>query len=118
MGSRPPSLAGRAILALLLMVGFYLLALGIALLLLSLPYAEITYANRLDRLGLFGIIGGLLILWGIVPRPDVRSRRGTRCVDSISLGDLDHIHGILGAVPHVAVRIDLGGALQGRQPFR
>jgi len=35
MGSRPPSLAGRAILALLLMVGFYLLALGIALLLLS-----------------------------------------------------------------------------------
>jgi len=52
------------------MDGFYLLALGIALLLLSLPYAEITYANRLDRLGLFGIIGGLLILWGIVPRPD------------------------------------------------
>ena len=70
MSSRPPSLAGRAILALLLMVGFYLLALGIALLLLSLPYAEITYAHRLDRLGLFGIIGGLLILWGIVPRPD------------------------------------------------
>ena len=70
MTSQPPSLAGRALLALALMAGFYLLAIAIAFGLLYVPYAEVTYGKRLDRLGLFGLAGGVLILWGIVPRPD------------------------------------------------
>ncbi len=70
MSPRPPSLAGRAILAIALMIGFYVLALGLASILLFIAYAEIVWGNRVDRLGIFGLVGGLIILWGIVPRPD------------------------------------------------
>jgi heat shock protein HtpX len=42
-----PSLAGRAALALALFIGFYVLALGIAALLVYLPYLEYTTAHRL-----------------------------------------------------------------------
>ena len=70
MTPRSPSLAARAVLALALMIGFYLLALGLAALLLGIAYVEIVYGRRFDRLGFFGLVGGLIILWGIVPRPD------------------------------------------------
>jgi heat shock protein HtpX len=71
MSSRPPSLAGRAIVALMLMAGFYLLAIGLALFLLYLPYAEVVYANRLHlKLAAFCVIGALVIVWAIIPRPD------------------------------------------------
>ena len=43
MSPRPPSLAGRAILAVALMIGFYVLALGLASILLFIAYAEIVY---------------------------------------------------------------------------
>jgi Zn-dependent protease with chaperone function len=66
-----PSLALRAAAAVLLMVGFYVLALGIAGSLIAIPVAEITYAHRLDfRIAAFCIVGGLAILRAIVPRPD------------------------------------------------
>ena len=42
-----PSIARRALLAIVLMVGFYLLALAISISLLYVPYAETAYANRL-----------------------------------------------------------------------
>jgi Zn-dependent protease with chaperone function len=65
-----PSLAGRAVLAVVLLVGFYVLALAIAAGLLYLPYAEIVYFHRIDRLTIFAVVGAGAILWGIVPRID------------------------------------------------
>ena len=66
-----PSLLGRAIAAILLMIGFYLLALIIVGVLVAIPIAEITYANRLDgRLAVFCVVGAFAILRGIAPRRD------------------------------------------------
>ena len=66
-----PSLAGRAILAVALMVGFYILALAIAIGLLYIPYAEMTYAHRVHlKLAAACIIGALVILWSVLPRFD------------------------------------------------
>jgi Zn-dependent protease with chaperone function len=65
------SLATRAALALVLMVGFYVLALGIAGALVFIPYAELTYLHRIQpKLALLCLGGAALILWSIVPRPD------------------------------------------------
>src|SRR4026208_621813 len=65
------SLRTRAVLALLLMVGFYVFALAIAAALLSVPYFEVMYLDRINgRLTLFCVIGGLTILWAIIPRID------------------------------------------------
>ena len=65
------SLAGRALLAVVLMIGFYLLAVAIAGGLLYLPYAELVYAHRLHpKLALVCVIGALGILWSVLPRLD------------------------------------------------
>lgn len=65
------SIAARAVLAVVLMVGFYLLALGIAGGLLYIPYAEAVYAHRLHgKLALGCIIGAGAILWAVLPRID------------------------------------------------
>jgi heat shock protein HtpX len=65
------SLAGRAVLALVLMIGFYLLALGIAGGLLYVPYAEMAYAKRLHlKLAFFCVVGAGAILWAVLPRFD------------------------------------------------
>jgi Zn-dependent protease with chaperone function len=76
-GAAPESASGqrsifwRAVLALGLMVGFYLLALGMAGALLSLPYLEAVYGNRIHlKLALFCLVGAFLILKAVVPRPD------------------------------------------------
>src|SRR6185295_7873003 len=65
-----PSLAGRAALAVVLLVGFYVLALAIVGGLLYLPYVEVVYLHRLDRLTIFAIVGAAIILWSILPRVD------------------------------------------------
>ena len=66
-----PSLAGRATLAVLLLVGFYVLAFAIIAGLLYIPYAEVTYLHRIDaRLTIFAVVGAGAILWGILPRID------------------------------------------------
>ena len=65
------SLRSRAILALALMIGFYLLAFGIVALLLYIPYAEWVYADRVTlRLAAFCVIGAGAIAKGIIPRRD------------------------------------------------
>jgi heat shock protein HtpX len=65
------SLLARSILALTLMVGFYLLALGLALGLLFIPYAELVYAHRLHiKLVLICVVAGGAILWAVLPRID------------------------------------------------
>jgi heat shock protein HtpX len=66
-----PSLAGRAVLAVALMLGFYLLAIAVAGVLIYLPYAEWTYAGSLHlKLAFFCVLGAGTILWSILPRPD------------------------------------------------
>ena len=62
-------LAARSVLAIALSLGFYLLAVGLSLFLLSIPVAEALYAHRLDfKLALFCLGGGFAILFSIVPR--------------------------------------------------
>src|SRR4051812_25763282 len=66
-----PSIVGRALLALGLMVGFYALAVVVAGGLLLIVYAEWQATHHVNgRLALFCIIGAGVILWSIVPRPD------------------------------------------------
>ena len=65
------SLATRALLAVLLTIGFYGLALAIVAALLFVVYAEFEYAHRINlRLTAFCLIGAGTILWSILPRPD------------------------------------------------
>lgn len=66
-----PSIAGRALMAIGLMIGFYLLAGLIVTGLLFIPYAEYTYAHRVHlKLGVLCAFGALIILWSIMPRVD------------------------------------------------
>lgn len=63
------SIAFRAFLALILMVGFYLLGLVIAGILLYIPYAEWSYAGRLHiKLAFFCVVGAGTILISLIPR--------------------------------------------------
>lgn len=65
------SLMIRGLLAIVLMVGFYLLALAIAGGLLYLPYAEVVYAHRIHpKLVIFCLLATGTILWAIMPRVD------------------------------------------------
>lgn len=74
-----PSLLGRALLALLLTIGFYGLALGIAFGLLYLIYLEFAVIGRVNiRLTIFAFIGAVIILWSILPRPDRFTPPGPR----------------------------------------
>ncbi|MBO0764163.1 MAG: M48 family metallopeptidase [Hyphomicrobiaceae bacterium] len=62
---------GRAVLAVALLIGFYALALGIALGLFWVPYAELVYGHRITpKLAFVCIVGGGAILWSVLPRPD------------------------------------------------
>ena len=65
------SIAVRAALALALMVGFYLLALGIAALVLAVPLLEVRYIGHLTgKITLVAVMGAGTILWSILPRHD------------------------------------------------
>ncbi|HKU39482.1 MAG TPA: M48 family metallopeptidase, partial [Polyangiales bacterium] len=61
----------RAVLALSLMVGFYILALGLAALLLYIPYAELRYAHRLHFQILAPCaVAAFVIVRSVLPRFD------------------------------------------------
>jgi Zn-dependent protease with chaperone function len=65
------SLTARAALAVALFVGFYVLALGIAALLVYLPYLEYSAAHTVHlKILLFCLIGAGMIVWSIFPRFD------------------------------------------------
>lgn len=65
------SIALRAVLAVVLMIGFYLLAIGIAAGLLYIPYAEWVYAGRLHiKIALVCVLAALAILSALLPRFD------------------------------------------------
>ncbi|HEX6159693.1 MAG TPA: hypothetical protein VF111_05980, partial [Thermoanaerobaculia bacterium] len=66
--SNTGSLQRRALLAVALTVGFYLLALTIAGLLMSVAYVDMRVRNLIpNRVVGFCVLGAVLILWSIVP---------------------------------------------------
>jgi heat shock protein HtpX len=78
-----PSLTGRALVAVGLMIGFYVLAVGIGLGLLWIPYAEWVYVEKVHfKLALGCIIAGGMVLWSIVPRIDKFVAPGPRLAPS------------------------------------
>ncbi len=71
MTDQTPSLAGRALLALLLMIGFYVLAAALAALLVAIPVWEYQAIHRVHiKLALVCVIGAVLIVWSVLPRWD------------------------------------------------
>ena len=62
------SLTGRAVMMLALFVGFYLLALSVAIALIAAPVLEFVLADRLHAQLLIASLAGLGILWALVPR--------------------------------------------------
>jgi heat shock protein HtpX len=64
-------LAVRAFVALALTIGFYVLAIGVAIGLFWFVYAQAVYAHRvIPKLAFVCIAGGVTILWSILPRID------------------------------------------------
>ncbi|HYC91535.1 MAG TPA: M48 family metallopeptidase [Thermoanaerobaculia bacterium] len=73
------SLASRAVAAVALMIGFYLLALTIVGALLFIPYAEWRWADRIHvKIALVCIVSAAVILWSILPRMDRFKAPGPR----------------------------------------
>lgn len=69
--STQPSLAGRAFLAVALMIGFYGLAFAMIGALLFVIYAEVHYGRRVHvKLTAICLAGAGVILWSILPRRD------------------------------------------------
>jgi len=67
------------VIALGLLVGFYGLALAMALGLLAIPYLEWVSIHRLTaNVAFFCVIGAGVILWSLVPRPDRFTPPGPR----------------------------------------
>lgn len=73
------SLRTRAVMALVLMVGFYAFALAISAGLLWVPYAEWAYTDRIHpKIWLFCIVGAGTVIWALVPRVDKFEAPGPR----------------------------------------
>lgn len=85
------SIVFRAVLALLLMVGFYLLAFGIVAGLGYLVYADLSSGRIHLRLLLFAAIGVFGILYGILPRLD----RFTAPGPLLSKSEFPRLHNVL-----------------------
>src|SRR6185295_12539637 len=73
-----PSLILRGILALILMVGFYLLAIGLSVGLIAIPVLEFSAGRVHPKLDLMCLFGGVVILWSVVPRIDRFAPPGPR----------------------------------------
>jgi heat shock protein HtpX len=62
------SLAGRALIMLALFIGFYVLAIAVAMTLMAAPVLEVMFLNRLHVYVVLLAFVGLGILWSLVPR--------------------------------------------------
>jgi len=71
-------LAQRALLAVILTAGFYLLAFAAATLLFGLAYAQVHYFHHLDRFAGLAVMSAVAILWALVPRRDSFTPPGPR----------------------------------------
>ena len=71
MPTRVPSLAARATLAVVLLIGFYVLAIAVAAALLFLPYAELRWGHRIHiQLAFLSIVGAVIVIWSMIPKFD------------------------------------------------
>ena len=65
------SVVGRAVLAIVFLIGFYVLALSIAGGLLAIPYLEWKHLGQVHiKLAIICVLAGIAVLWGIIPRRD------------------------------------------------
>jgi Zn-dependent protease with chaperone function len=62
------SLASRAMLMAVLWLGFWLLAAGLAIGLLAIPFAQIHYRNTVDLSGILAACAGLTLAYSLRPR--------------------------------------------------
>lgn len=69
MTKQAPSLAGRALLAVLLMIGFYALAVGLCATLGVLAWHDMAGRHPHPRFLLFASITIGIVLWSVFPRP-------------------------------------------------
>jgi heat shock protein HtpX len=77
------SIIVRSLVAILLLIGFYVLALGTAGGLLWMVYAQIVLAERVFiKLALICVALAGLILWSVMPRPDHFEPPGPRILES------------------------------------
>jgi Zn-dependent protease with chaperone function len=77
------SIIVRSLVAILLLIGFYVLALGTAGGLLWVVYAQIVFAERVFiKLALICVALAGLILWSVMPRPDHFEPPGPRILES------------------------------------
>lgn len=68
---KSPSLVGRALAAVALLIGFYLFAIAVIVALLYIIYAEFVILRRVNlQLTLIAGIGAIAIAISIIPRPD------------------------------------------------
>lgn len=58
---------GRALLALSLFAGFYLVGLALVAALLWLPWAQMSYSGSMDVSGILAFAGAIYIVWALVP---------------------------------------------------
>lgn len=72
------SLTNRAVVAILLMIGFYVLALTVIAVLAWVPYAYWVDNERINRISVFCAIGAAVVLWSILPRFDRFKAPGPR----------------------------------------
>lgn len=74
-----PSLLARSVLAIALTLGFYGIAIGVACVLLYLPWAEAEYGHRIHLKVVIGcVLSAGTILWSLVPRRTTFTPPGPR----------------------------------------
>jgi len=89
-----PRVALRALVLLLLWVGFYLLGVGLAGALLWVPWAQINYGSGPDVGGVLAATGALWLLWGLRPR----FRRQTNREPPLPTGRHPKLHALVADV--------------------
>ncbi len=97
MSHKHPSMAGRAVVAILLLVGFYVLGVVVALVLIALPVLEIMLIGGLHLVLLGAPLLGVGVLVALVPRRVPFSEPGIRFDEATQPGLVDVIERAAGA---------------------
>lgn len=96
--SQPSSLVGRALIALALTIGFYMLALGLSVGLILAAYLSWDSTGSANvRIAIFCIVSALLILYSVVPRIDRFVAPGPRLIEDDHPALFDLIRKVAGS---------------------
>ncbi|MBU8894510.1 hypothetical protein DRW03_08310 [Corallococcus sp. H22C18031201] len=93
----PPSTARRAMLTVALWAGFWVLALGLAGGLASIPLTQMNYGRGLDLGGILAGVGALVVLWALRPR-DWFSDSSKQRSDPLGPEEFPELHALLDEV--------------------